>query len=137
MRKSGKKKVLFLYTELANYSFACFHALVLKGIELHVIRYRVNKEAPFEFPEMNKVHLYDRNALDTSQMDRLIAEIHPDLIVCSGWVDKDYLKICKKYFGKIPTVLALDNQWKGSLRQYIASLVSRAYLLKIFSHCWV
>ncbi|MFI5141054.1 MAG: glycosyltransferase family 4 protein [Bacteroidia bacterium] len=67
----------------------------------------------------------------------LIENLNPSLIICSGWIDKDYLRVCKKYFKKIPTVLTLDTHWNGSLKQYIASFVSPFVLKNKFSHAWV
>jgi glycosyltransferase involved in cell wall biosynthesis len=59
------------------------------------------------------------------------------MIVCSGWVDKEYLRITRKYAKKIPTVLTCDTRWNGAIRQRIATLISPFYLLRIFSHAWV
>jgi glycosyltransferase involved in cell wall biosynthesis len=65
-------------------------------------------------------------------------ELNPDAVLISGWIDKDYL-IVGRFFRKkgIPVVMVSDTQWKGHLRQHIASLVSRFFLHRIFSHAWV
>jgi glycosyltransferase involved in cell wall biosynthesis len=70
-------------------------------------------------------------------LQKLVIEIDPDMIVCSGWIDKDYLKITKQYFGKISTVMSLDTHWKGSAKQLLATVVSRFTLMQTFSHAWV
>ena len=44
-------------------------------------------------------------------------EIKPDIILVSGWLDNGYLKVARYFYGKIPTILTMDNIWKGSLRQ--------------------
>ena len=131
------KTVLFLYTEIAEYFLACARNLVKEGLEIHIVRFPINKEAPFHFPENNDLKLYNRSDYDYKQMESLADSINPDLIICSGWIDKDYLKICKKYFKKIPTVLTLDNHWKGNIKQKIATYLSPVFLLNRFSHCWV
>ena len=67
----------------------------------------------------------------------MVEKISPDIIYCSGWTDKVYLKICGIYKSKIPTVIGLDNQWKGNIKQRIACLISPFYLLKKFSYAWI
>lgn len=129
-------KYLFLYTEIADYFLSCCSELSNHG-QVHVVRWPVNKEAPFKFPETTKITLYNKNDYSFNQLQDLVKNIKPDVIVCSGWIDKDYLKICKVYFKKKPTVLTCDTQWRGDLKQWVATILSRFTLLKIFSHAWV
>jgi glycosyltransferase involved in cell wall biosynthesis len=128
--------VLFLYTELAEYFIKCCEELS-KKTNVHIIRWPVNKEAPFEFSFTQNIRVYDKNKYDYSSLEKLIKEISPDLIVCSGWIDKDYLRLVKPYSKKIPTVLTCDTHWSGSLKQYAAIILSRFFLLNKFSHAWV
>ena len=46
-------------------------------------------------------------------LKKLVYSINPDVIICSGWIDKDYLKITKTYFKKIPTIMTCDTHWRG------------------------
>ena len=128
--------VLFLYTELADYFLKCC-AELSETANVHIVRWPVNKEAPFRFEIPESVRIYDKNDHSFEQLQELLFNIKPDVIVCSGWVDKDYLKLVKPYFKEIPTVLACDTQWKGSARQYLATILSRFFLLNTFSHGWV
>lgn len=133
----ARANIVFLYFELAEYSFACFAELLKKCYAVHVFRYPVNKEAPFVFANTPRLNVYDRTQFNHAKLLDEILRIRPDLIVCSGWTDKDYLKVCKEFFGKIPTVVAFDNQWKGTIRQWAACLVASKLLRSKFSHCWV
>lgn len=128
--------VLFLYTELADYFLKCCDELSKKA-SIHIVRWPVNKEAPFRFSYSGSIRVYDKNNYSFDRLRELIAGIAPDMIVCSGWVDKDYLKLTKPYFNKIPTVLTLDTHWNGSLKQRLATVLSRFFLLRVFSHAWV
>lgn len=128
--------VLFLYTELADYFLKCCEELS-KQNDVHVIRWPVNKEAPFKFNFSEKIKIYTKSDYSGNALRRLIAAINPDIIVCSGWVDKEYLKLTKPFFGKVPTVITCDTRWTGSLKQYAALLLSRFFLLRTFSHAWV
>ena len=129
-------KVLFLYTELAEYFLKCCEALSVYA-EVSIVRWPVNKEAPFKFEYSEKIKIYNKNDYSFEALKKLVDEIQPDMIVCSGWIDKDYLKITKPYFGKAPTVLTCDTHWRGSIKQYLAIVLSRVFLLNTFSHAWV
>ncbi|MBK9285217.1 MAG: glycosyltransferase [Sphingobacteriaceae bacterium] len=127
---------LFLYTELADYFISCCKALSVQN-EVHIIRWPVNKEAPFQFDFGQALKVYNKSDYDFAGLTQLIQKIKPDVIICSGWIDKDYLKQVKPYFKKIPTVITLDTKWRGTVKQLTATLLSRAYLTNRFSHIWV
>jgi len=127
---------LFLYTEIAEYVLACCNELTKHG-DVHIVRWPVNKEAPFQFQTNEKIKLYPKTDYNQEQLTQLVKSINPDVIVCSGWIDKDYLKITKAYFKKIPTVMTCDTHWNGSFKQRLATVISRITLLNIFSHAWV
>ena len=130
-------KILFLYTEIADYFLAGCVALIKKGVEVHVVRWPVNKEAPFQFTYPEGVCVYERSDISDQKLFELIDRLSPEILVCSGWVDKGYLKMIKKYKNKSTTVLTLDNHWRGDFKQRLASVLSPFFLKKNFSHCWV
>jgi glycosyltransferase involved in cell wall biosynthesis len=129
-------KILFLYTELADYFLKACEALG-KHAQVHIIRWPVNKEAPFKFVFPPNTSAYDKNDYEGNKLDELVKSISPGMIVCSGWIDKDYLRLIAQWKGKVPTVLALDTQWKGSVKQQIARVLSRLMITPRFSHAWV
>lgn len=128
-------KIVFLYTEIAGYFLACAKSLS-QSAEVLVVRWPVNKEAPFQL-DNDGVTLLNRHDFNDQQLIKKIQEFNPDLIVCSGWMDKGYLAVAKSFRKKIPVVLSLDNHWNGTLKQRIACLVSPVYLKRIFTHAWV
>ncbi len=131
------KKILFLYTGLSGYFEACIRELNTRNVEIHIVRWPVNKVAPFQFSFPKEIQIYDRSEFNNKSLLQLTEKISPDIIISSGWVDKGYLKVCKAHKGKIPVVLSMDNLWHGNIRQYIARLVAPFILHKIFSHVWV
>ncbi len=128
--------VLFLYTEIADYFLNCCKQLSASA-NVHIIRWAVNKEAPFQFDIPKNINVYEKSNYTYIQLQQLIEIINPSIIVCSGWIDKDYLKLTKPYFNKIPTIITCDTHYTGSIKQKIAIILSRLYLLKIFSNAWV
>lgn len=136
MKKQGVK-VLFLYTELAGYFMSCVNELIKQGAEVHIVRWPVNPEAPFVFEPVSGLSIYERGNYDLHSLKILAEQINPDIILCSGWIDKDYLKICKAFKKRISTVLLLDNQWRGDWKQKLASLASFIFISPYFSKAWV
>lgn len=136
---SKKPEIVFLYTEIAEYLLAaCRYFVSQQDAIIHIVRYPVNKEAPFQFEDADpNIRLYDSGDYDAEKLYQLVKGIDPSLIICSGWIDKDYLKVCKRIGRTIPTVLAMDTQWTGSMKQLFASIAGRFFLLKRFSHAWV
>lgn len=131
-------KILFLYTELAGYFLSCIEALTQKNeVEIHIVKWSVNKEAPFVFNFPEKVKVHEKNNFPLNELKKLVREISPDLIYCSGWMDKDYIKICKEYKRKIPVIVGFDSQWKGTVKQRMAVIASSILIKNHFSHCWV
>ncbi|MBA3900310.1 MAG: glycosyl transferase family 1, partial [Bacteroidetes bacterium] len=132
------KKILFLYTELAVYFLCCIKALAKEeGNEIHIVHWPLNPEAPFEFDFPKQVKFYPKKEYSRINLLKLAAQINPDLIYCSGWVDKDYLKICRKFRNKIPVVVGFDNQWTGSTKQWLAVAARSFTIAPYFSHAWV
>jgi glycosyltransferase involved in cell wall biosynthesis len=129
-------KILFLYTELAGYFLACVNELASQGAEVHIVRWPVNEEAPFRF-EFGNVRIYERRDLDRAKLLKLAEEIDPSVIYCSGWMDKDYMEVSRRYRNRIPVIVGFDNQWKGTLKQRIACLFSRFLIHRYYTHCWV
>lgn len=132
-------KIVFLYTELAGYFLSCVNELSKKkkDVQVHIVRWPVNKEAPFNFNFSNSVTVYNRNELTEASLLELINAINPSIIYSSGWIDKGYLKVCKLYRDKIPVIVGFDNQWQGKIKQHIASLISFKKIHPYFNYCWV
>ncbi len=131
-------RILFLYSEIAQYFVTCLHALIENyDLEVHLVKWKKNEEAPFEFEIDSKVKEYERLDYNDNELLALAESINPDLIFSVGWMDKGYVKVCKSYRNKIPVVFGMDNKWNGGFRQQIATLISRFTIQSYFSHAWV
>lgn len=130
---------LFLYTELAGYSMECFqeHLLLHPEDTIHVVHYPINPEAPFRFKSSEGVFLYEKTKLGTEDLYELIKNIRPDLILMSGWQDKDYLRLARMAGKAYRFVLCLDNTWRGTLKQWFLLMPARLILKTITRFCWV
>lgn len=134
----AKQRILILYTELAGYTLASLRALTDAGnVDVHLVRWPVNSEAPFDFDFGNAFHVYDRKEYNNEKLLKLADGVRPDMILCSGWTDKGYLAVCKVWRKSIPVVLTMDNKWQGTAKQHFARLISQFTIMRYFSHAWV
>ncbi|MCU0320412.1 MAG: glycosyltransferase family 4 protein [Flavobacteriales bacterium] len=135
---TGRPTILVLYTELAPYVLASFQAAVRSlGATFHVVRWPVNNEAPFTLAADAGIHLYERRQYDRAALLQLAHDLKPDLVITSGWVDKDYLAVCRAVQRRrVPTVMSFDTAWTGSARQWVSVLASRFWMPFTFSHAW-
>ena len=92
-------KLLLLYMELADYAVECLRALKKSNpeVEIHVVAYPVNPEAPFDFDFSDIGKLYNRDKFDHEKIQLFSDKLVPDLIICSGWTDRSYLKVIRTW----------------------------------------
>lgn len=132
-----KIKILYLYTELGPYNTPVFQELVKKNnCEIDVIHWK-NLLSPYKPKSMEGVNLIKREGLKRTDIENIITKSNPEIIVVSGWVDRDYLGALRNYSGKAKVVINIDDQWRGSIRQIIGSVYYRLFLKNIFDVAWV
>ncbi|MEN8136879.1 MAG: glycosyltransferase [Bacteroidota bacterium] len=132
------KKILVLYTELADYIYNSFAYFADNyNAEFHIIHWPINSEAPFAFSKNESIRLYSKESFNNKSLTEFTLNLTPDAVICAGWMDKDYIRISKNYAKKIPTILTMDNHWEGSIKQYILRIVGSVYLKGVFSNIWV
>lgn len=132
-------RYLFLYTELAGYTIQCFrkHLEKFPEDELVVVHYPVNSEAPFQFETIDGVKFYLKDDLGLDGIYELVNSVSPDLIVCSGWADREYVKLVRLIHTEIKVTLCFDNIWHGTFRQRLLLPVGKYILRPLFRYCWV
>ncbi|MDI1235318.1 MAG: glycosyltransferase [bacterium] len=137
--KSKLLRVLILYTELAGYFIACVKHLLLRqnDIKILLIHYPVNREAPFAFNLSNNLVSIQYSEDSEVKIANQISDFSPQVILCSGWSNKFYLNVIKKYKSTSKNVVFIDNQWLGSPKQYALRLISPFWLRRLFQATWV
>lgn len=131
------KNILVLYSEVMGYNLGCFRELVKRGYAVYCIHWDERKKTPYLPKNEPNIVFYKRSTFNAEQILSLAQELQPKLILVSGWMDKGYLPVCKKFMGKIPVISGLDNWWKGNLKQHIASVLSFLLVKPYFSHLFV
>jgi glycosyltransferase involved in cell wall biosynthesis len=128
-----------LYTELAPYVLACLNALVEQAsADIHLVRWPVNKEAPFTLAFHPRIIVHERASLTDAALVDLVARLRPALTITSGWVDKGYLCAAAeaKRLGGV-SIIALDTAWRGHWKQWANVLAARWRIRSSFTHAWV
>lgn len=130
---------MFLYSELAGYFLACAEALgnhpEVESVD--IVHWPIHPEAPFQFTSTPQYTLHAKAQLEKGELKKLLDQINPTAIVCSGWMDSDYNAMAQAWRKHIPVVLTLDNWWTGSLKQWLAVLTSPLFIRRRFNRAWV
>ncbi len=130
-------KILVLYEELALYLINGFNVVADKSnCEILIISKKINSVAPFKFENVHKnITIKEREVFTQEQLISLAKDFKPDFVFIGGWIHKPYLKIVKTL--QVKTVIAFDNQWKGTLRQIFGCLYFKLTLKKYISNAFV
>lgn len=134
-----KTKILYLYAEINPYNVAFFKTLIKTyNVEIHVVMWDKKRLKPYNPPAIDNVVFYNRSEFDKESIFKLYQSIKPKIIYVSGWMDKAYLFTTKKAKQDgIPVAVGFDDQWRGTLRQYIGMVIYRFYLSRYFTHAWI
>ncbi len=124
-----------------GYQIPVFKELIRSyGAELFIVHWDKKKLTPYSPPSIPGLTLFNRFQFSSyKEILDLALSINPDLVYISGWQDKAYLKVVKQLKLKlVPIVVGFDDQWMGSVRQILGSLLMRFWWLKkYFTHAWV
>jgi glycosyltransferase involved in cell wall biosynthesis len=133
-----KANILFLCTELAGYLINCIEE-VRKNVEgeIRVVHWPANSVAPFEH-EMHGIIVVNKSDVKPDKLIQQCIQFKPQLVYVAGWMDNDYLVICKalKHKGTI-VVNGLDNPWKGTMRQRMLCAMSTFKIKPYYNYFWV
>ena len=132
-------QILYLYSELVGYQIPILLEYVKSyNAQVHVVSWDKNKLKPYEPPIHDGITYYKRSEFDIKKLNELADSINPDIIYVSGWMDKGYLNVTKRFrkLG-IPVLTGFDDIWEGHLRQRLGALLFPFVFKKYFSHAWV
>ena len=136
-------KVVFLHSEITGYLFGLIKSLssdfLAEVTVIHWDRKKLNSTL-YQPKKGNRVTFYNRSSLNTDQILSLLLDIKPDIIVVAGWMDKGYLKVIKNYksqTGFKRVVSGIDDQWTGTIRQFLGTYYFKLFYKKLFDFMWI
>lgn len=141
-------RVTVLWTELSGYLTACLRVLAEEhDVSLQVFRiqreqsnpyFRPYQDALFEWiPEL--ITLPDSSLKHEVLLYEKLSHFKPDVLLINGWRQPVYRRIARQMRQKgIFTICGgVDNQWQGTLKQWLGVLTARWFLHPTFDALWV
>lgn len=125
-------RVLISTFNPSGYLLACLRKLAVHNEIL--VFYVPGKR--IKVSDANGCQWLDRTNLSCPNMISLVENFKPDLYICGGWADKDYLAIARHLKNKASCVIQMDTPWQGKFKQFCHCLISRLYLNPFFDYFW-
>jgi glycosyltransferase involved in cell wall biosynthesis len=113
-------RVAVLWTRVTGYVDAALRALVDEGAELLVFRREPRAEAPFDVGALTQgmaVHAWSGEP-DGAAVRRRVDDFDPDVVVVCSWDVGAYRRVARALRGRTLRILAMDNQWWGTPKQW-------------------
>jgi glycosyltransferase involved in cell wall biosynthesis len=124
-------KLTILWSELASYNLAFFRELAtVYSFRIQLIYQTVGTAAPYDSFDLSFCEV----ALEDSPQVRpylaaLVERFNPDAVLMATWNRLHFMRIARKLRRRgVYVVDATDNQWHGTIRQYLGILSSPLYL---------
>jgi glycosyltransferase involved in cell wall biosynthesis len=125
-------RITVLWSALAGYSVAFLRELaVSENCRLQLIYQEPEAAAPYEGFDLS---FCEDSAEDSpavqERLEERVQRFSPDCIVMNGWAYPHFMRIARKMRRRGAYVIAaMDNQWRGTLKQYLG-ILSAPWLLK-------
>ena len=132
-------KILILHRRLSGYFIACLERLFEAEVTAQVVAWPNQKDAPFASEVLSAIgEVQNRDDFTDADLLAMALEFKPDVVLVAGWSDKGYVEVCKVLKSKgVLIVSGCDTQWKGSLRQHIASAIAPWHVQRFIDVLWV
>ncbi len=120
------------------YAIAVMRALVEHfGVQVDCVYWDEKKRTPFVPQDEDGIYFHKRSAFDSTTLRKFIDERAPSAMYISGRMDKLYLEMALHFKLKCKIVTGSDNQWVGSAKQKVATVLSSVLYKKYFEYFWV
>jgi glycosyltransferase involved in cell wall biosynthesis len=120
-------RVAILWKQLSGYWIACFRALTAEGVSIHLVHRATQPDAPYSDASLEAAlpgHCWDPEP-DEGRIGRELAAFAPDALLVASWDVGAYRHTARAMRGHTLRILAMDNQWLGTPKQWGGSLISR------------
>ena len=132
-------KILVLHLELSGYFIASLARLFEADVTGKVVAWPNPSDAPFDAAVLGAVgEVANRNDYSDGALLAMALEFNPDVVLVCGWSDAGYVKVCRDLKARgVLIVSGCDTQWKGSLRQHVASVIAPWHVQRFIDVFWV
>jgi len=146
MEKQRPFRIVFLYSTVVGHVVGVLKALAQSNHETEIdVVFWDRKHANssrYIIPDDISITtvFHARSSLSNAGLLELLRSRNPDIVYVSGWMDKGYLWALERFrheAGRAQVVCGIDDQWKGSLRQYLGRIYFRLFYRRLFDFMWV
>lgn len=146
-QEGPKIRIVVLWTELSGYFSACLKALEETG-NVDLLVFQIARDSSQKY-----FHAYDKQIFSwitdlqtltsgsmhqSSMLLKKIAEFEPQVAIVCGWRQPVYRLVAKKLKSqKVHVIGTADNQWRGTLRQWVGIVTAPLFLHRMFDALWV
>jgi glycosyltransferase involved in cell wall biosynthesis len=132
-----KYKILFFWSSLSSYFAQTVSALDNNQYEIAIIHKdgMRNEEIRNKYPTLANCALHSYSSFNKKELADFESCFGPNLLIVSGWQDPKYRSILKKT--KATRVLAMDNYYRGKIKQKLGIVISKIYIHRIFDCAFV
>lgn len=131
-------KVAVLWQTLTGYLGAALKALAeVPGTSIFVAdNVGPGKQAPFGehlfswIPAENRFK-HDGNP-DSAELIRRLEAFSPDIIFVASWSTPAYNAACRHFKGRAVRITAMDNQWRGTPKQWLGVLTAPFFVRQLY-----
>lgn len=133
-------RLAILWEQWAGYLDACVRELCGRyPVELLRSHVRPNPDAPFrleDFVAAQQVHMFETDPVER-ELVPLLDGFRPDALLISSWHRPEYRRIARAHAGRAVRILAMDNQWHGTLKQWAGRLAAPWYIQPLYDNAMV
>src|SRR5580700_7690894 len=120
--------VAVLWQAMSGYFNACLKALAATSDVSVAVAYKTaSDEAPFDesqFAWLSPSYRWQK-APQAALVRNLLSEARPDAVLVSSWHIAGYRAVLKEIRRPVPRILCMDNQWRGTAKQWLGRLTWR------------
>lgn len=140
--KIANLTIVFFCSEIVGYMVGMLNAIIKlnDSVRITVVYKDKNRKSGFQLDTSDKISYLPRSAHNVSSLYDLLLQQKPDILYLPGWMDDAYLAVGRKYKKKYPgvqVVAGIDDQWRGSVRQYIGIVYFWLFYRSLFDYLWV
>ncbi|MCX8148600.1 glycosyltransferase family 4 protein [Thermaurantimonas aggregans] len=145
MQKTNNLTIVFFYTYVVHYVIGVLKKLVEINDNINITLIYYDKKnierTQYIVEEFNRIKIIKRSKLNKKSLLELLLNQKPHIIYISGWVDDEYIYALKKYKkiykNKTVSVVGIDDQWFGTIRQRLGVFYYKVFYKSIFDYMWI
>jgi len=133
-------RIAVLWTRLSGYLNACLKELASReGVSLLVVHEAAGEEAPFDATQFDWIRdrVEWRNLRELESICDRVRAFVPEIMLMPSWHVAAYRKLGREFSGKCWRVMAMDNAWRGTLKQRIGTWIAPYYLHPVTDAVWL